>query len=193
MDPSSTIVLLAGTPRAAANVSGAGNANAVALSQKSPIVQSAFRFLLERPRAHDQTCEPTPDAINEDLREASRWRQRTRRLRPSSNCGAGLVVQTTCDLPGGLLAGVFPPLVNDGSACPQLPQAFYSAPGSVSGGHHSYPGGLPVHESNNDIGCRSRASIPRRVWAPRGGFALVDTTFRPARHLPGATFSSIRM
>ncbi len=51
---------------------------------------------------------------------------------------------------GGLLAGVFPTLVNDGSACPQLPQPFYSAPGSGTGGHHSYPGGLPVHEANND-------------------------------------------
>jgi hypothetical protein len=28
---------------------------------------------------------------------------------------------------------------------------FYSAPGSLFHGHHSYPGGLPIHETNNDI------------------------------------------
>ena len=31
---------------------------------------------------------------------------------------------------------------------------FQAAPGSGFGGHHSYPGGLPIHEGNND-----RASV----------------------------------
>src|SRR5260370_1402910 len=54
---------------------------------------------------------------------------------------AGLVdPNDDATFPGGLLAGVFPPILNEGSACPQLPQAFYSAPGSVFAGHHSYPG-----------------------------------------------------
>src|SRR5262249_19594288 len=52
--------------------------------------------------------------------------------------------------PGGLKAGVFPPVLSDGSSCPHLPQMFFSAPGSVFHGHHSYQGGLPVHEANND-------------------------------------------
>jgi hypothetical protein len=64
---------------------------------------------------------------------------------------AGLVsVDDGAAVPGGLRAGVFPPVLHDGSHCPQLPQPFRSAPGSVFGGHHSYPGGLPVHEANND-------------------------------------------
>jgi len=33
---------------------------------------------------------------------------------------------------GGVKAGIFPALVNDGKACSQLPQKFYSAPGSTS-------------------------------------------------------------
>ncbi len=53
---------------------------------------------------------------------------------------------------GGVKAGVFPALVDDGSSCPKIPQKFFSAPGSASVfGHHSYPGGLPVHEANNDV------------------------------------------
>ncbi len=50
---------------------------------------------------------------------------------------------------GGVKAGVFPPLINDGSACPTLPLDFYGAPGSTTGSHHSYPGGLAVHEAFN--------------------------------------------
>lgn len=51
--------------------------------------------------------------------------------------------------PGANLAGVFPPVRDDGTACPKLPQRFDSAPGSNFGGHHSYPGGLAIHESFN--------------------------------------------
>ena len=45
---------------------------------------------------------------------------------------------------------MFPPVINDGSACPTLPMTFKATPGSNFGGHHSYPGGLAVHESFND-------------------------------------------
>src|SRR5258708_7024846 len=54
----------------------------------------------------------------------------------------------------GLVAGVFPPVRQPGGDCPMLPQTYNAAPGSSFGGHHSYPGGLPVHEANND-----RASV----------------------------------
>ena len=33
---------------------------------------------------------------------------------------------------GGAKAGVFPPVLSDGASCPQLPQPFFSAPGSTS-------------------------------------------------------------
>ncbi len=47
------------------------------------------------------------------------------------------------------MSGVFPPVLADGSDCPKLPQGFERAPGSENGGHHSYPGGLAVHEAFN--------------------------------------------
>jgi hypothetical protein len=51
---------------------------------------------------------------------------------------------------GGLRAGVFPPALLESSSCPQLPQPFRPSARSGFGGHHSYPGGLPLHEANND-------------------------------------------
>jgi len=65
---------------------------------------------------------------------------------------------------GGVKAGIFPPLVNDGSACPTLPMPIYAAPGSSFGGHHSYPGGLMVHETFNSVSDMNFANGYRTVY-----------------------------
>jgi hypothetical protein len=44
-----------------------------------------------------------------------------------------------------LVAGVFPPLPDNGGPCPHLPQSFLTAPGGDNAGHHRWPGGLVVH------------------------------------------------
>jgi len=78
---------------------------------------------------------------------------------------------------GGVKAGIFPALVDDGTACPKLPQKFFSAPGSTSVfGHHSYPGGLVVHESNNDVADVHLAKEYREIYghSGRGGLPTVD-------------------
>jgi hypothetical protein len=62
------------------------------------------------------------------------------------------------------LGGIFPPLVDDGGACPRLPQPFGAAPGSGSGSHHSYPGGLAVHEAFNSVSAQSFAQAYRRIY-----------------------------
>ncbi len=62
------------------------------------------------------------------------------------------------------LAGIFPPLLEDGTECPRLPQPFFSAPGSSYGGHHSFPGGLVVHETFNDLSGIQLAAGYRRVY-----------------------------
>ncbi len=51
--------------------------------------------------------------------------------------------------PGGLVTGVFPPVLDADTACPRLPMSFDAAPGSSFASHHGYPGGLPIHEANN--------------------------------------------
>ena len=179
-----TIILLAGTFPAAAQQTapGAGNANAVALSKKSPIVQSAFRFLLDQSRGlRDRNLRnQTLDAIGNPktcVKHRAGVTNDKKNALLQELLADGLVdPNDDATFPGGLRAGVFPPLVNDGSACAQLPQAFYSAPGSVFGGHHSYPGGLPVHESNNDLSDVDLAHQYRAVYGhSRGGFALVDS------------------
>ncbi len=45
--------------------------------------------------------------------------------------------------------GMFPPVLDDGTSCPHLPLSLTGAAGSEFGGHHSYPGGLAVHEAMN--------------------------------------------
>ena len=151
-----TLALIA-VPSFAQIQPGAGNANAVALSQKSPEVQSAYQFLISQAHklkdknlrtqtldaiSNPQTCVAHRAGVDANKKNAI-LQQLT---------AAGLVdPNDDATFPGGLLAGIFPPILNEGSNCPTLPQTFFSAPGSVYGGHHSYPGGLPVHESNNDI------------------------------------------
>src|SRR5260370_8897059 len=86
-------------------------------------------------------------------------------------------VRQNAPSPGGLSAGVFPPLLGDGGACPQLPQTFFSAPGSFFGGHHSYPGGLPIHESFNDVSNQNLAQGYRKVYGHTGTqvFPIIPT------------------
>jgi hypothetical protein len=150
---------------------GAGNAAAISLAQKSPIVQSAYDFLKEQAgRINDaKLAKETLDAIgNEDTC--------VRHRANLSDVEKDAIVQTLISqklvnpsdagsIQGGVKAGVFPAVLDDGTACPHLPQRFFSAPGSVSMfGHHSYPGGLPVHEANNDIADQHLAAEYRQVY-----------------------------
>jgi hypothetical protein len=64
---------------------------------------------------------------------------------------SGFVVpKDGADLSQWIEAGVFPPVVDELGDCPHFPQPFTAAPGSRFGGHHSYPGGLVIHEANNE-------------------------------------------
>lgn len=70
---------------------------------------------------------------------------------------------------------MFPPLREDGTACPKLPQTFFSAPGGAFGGHHSYPGGLVIHEAANETSALRLADSYRRVYGHSGadGFPAI--------------------
>lgn len=164
-------------------VPGAGNQNAIDLSSRSPVVQSAFEFLRDQANriADPELRKQTLDAIS-NLNTCVQHRagltdaDKDRILQNLIN--AGLVNPADgATIPGGLKAGVFPPILNDGSACPHLPQRFFSAPGSVTGGHHSYPGGLPVHESNNDVADVDLANEYRRVYGHTSGEFATVTPF----------------
>ena len=179
------------TPASAQNqtIPGAGNQNAVELSSESPLVQSAYHFLIEQAKSIDDAKlrEETLDAItnpNTCVRHRAGLTDADKATILQNLITAGLVnVNDGASFPGGLKAGVFPPVLDDGSTCPHLPQRFFSAPGSTFHGHHSYPGGLPVHESNNDTADVNLASEYRNVYGHTSrGFATVsENPFRGDR------------
>ena len=136
-------------------VPGAGNALAASTALNSPMVQSSYAFLLRQVnRIQDfYTRFQTNGAIgNPSVCVFSRANvtaaQKTAILQKLLDEGLLNPANATA-ITGGAMAGVFPPLLNDGTACPTPPQPFYSAPGGATNGHHSYPGGLPIHENAN--------------------------------------------
>jgi hypothetical protein len=151
-------------------VPGPGNARAVALAASSRLVSSG-RHVLERhlDRIQDATLRratrnalldaDTCIAHRADLTDADKDAIVQQLL------AAGLLNSgEAASFPGGARAGVFPPVLDDGTHCPHLPQRFFSAPGSGNGGHHTYPGGLVVHESFNLHSNLSFAGNYRRVF-----------------------------
>jgi len=176
------VCLLAGVASGgAAAQTGAGNANAIALAQKSPAVQTAYNYLITQAQSinNEKLRFQTLDAIS-NATTCVKHRVGVSPAKQQQNLQeleqAGLVdLNDDKTFPGGLLAGVYPAIVNDGSACPQLPQAFFSAPGSVFSGHHSYPGGLPIHEANNDTSDQYLANQYRAMYGHSTfGFVALD-------------------
>ena len=155
-------------------VPGVGNDDAARLASSSALVQSARQLIGHRiSRIGDRTLARNVYELVENRRVCIR--HRTAETPASKQAivdnlnAAGLFSPSdAAAFPGGALAGVLPPVLDDGSVCPHLPQPFFSAPGSVFGGHHSYPGGLPIHESFNDISDTSFAANYRRVYGHPG-------------------------
>src|SRR5262249_55017405 len=159
---------------------GAGNGNAIALAKKSPAVQTAYSYLISQAQQlqDDNLRTQTLDAISNPttcVKHRANVSPAQQQAILQQLLSAGLVDPNDANFPGGLIAGVYPAIVNDGSACPQLPQVFFSAPGSVTSGHHSYPGGLPVHESNNDTSDVYLANQYRAMYGhASAGFVSLD-------------------
>jgi hypothetical protein len=149
---------------------GAGNALAIEISGKSALVHSAKAFIDQRIREiqNAQLRTATEDAVDNPatcVRHRVGVDAATKAAIIERLKSAGLVdPEDDSRFPGGLLAGIFPPLNADGSDCPQLPQVFTSAPGSVFGGHHSYPGGLAIHEAFNLSSAISLAANYPHLW-----------------------------
>jgi hypothetical protein len=136
-------------------IPGEGIAEAASLAQRSPLVTSAVARIqaaiaaIADARLREQTAEVLfdPKACIEH-RIGLTGADKQAILDELS--ASGLIAKAdSAAFPGGAMAGVFPPVLDDGTPCPRAPEAFDTAPGSVFGGHHSYPGGLAVHESFN--------------------------------------------
>jgi hypothetical protein len=166
---------LASAARAAdQTVPGAGNEDAARLASSSALVQSARQLIARRiTEIGDRSLARNVHELVEDrmvcIRHRASETPASKQAIVDKLIAAGLIAATDAAVfPGGALAGVLPPVLDAGSGCPHLPQPFFSAPGSVFGGHHSYPGGLPIHESFNDISDTSFAANYRRVYGHPG-------------------------
>jgi hypothetical protein len=134
---------------------GKGNAAAAELGARSPLVQTALRFMINQtkrlrsPKLRAETLDILQNprsciAHRVGLNEGAKTQIIEKLIKEGL-----LLPETSKSFPGGVVAGVFPPVLDDGSACPYAPQSFAAAPGGGGAGHaehHSYPGGLVLHE-----------------------------------------------
>src|SRR5262249_4404549 len=127
-------------------VPGAGNAAAAQLAASSALVSSARQFIGKRiAKIGDQVLRSNVHDLVENrmvcILHRANETAASKQAIVDALSAAGLFSATDgAAFPGGALTGVLPPLADAGSACPHLPQPFYSAPGSVVGRHRSYPG-----------------------------------------------------
>ncbi len=144
---------------------GAGNSPAAQVAASSPLVANSLKFIgrqidnIQDGNVRRQTADAirnpkTCVASRAHLTEARKSALREKLL------AEGFV--SAADP----LSGIFPPLLDDGSDCPHLPQLFGSTPGSSSGSHHSYPGGLAVHEAFNSVSAANFAHAYQRMYGP---------------------------
>jgi len=164
--------LAPGGPAMAAEQTATGpwNDGAAGIAESSALVTSSMRFIQDQvgritdPRLRQQT----QDAVfNRDTCVRFRTGLTADRKKQvlDSLMEQGLVDPSEAGrIPGGLLAGVFPGLRDEGTACPKLPQPYIAAPGSVFGGHHSEPGGLPIHVAVNLTSSLHLADTYRRIY-----------------------------
>jgi hypothetical protein len=151
-------------------VPGAGNATAAQTANNSQLVRSAYAFLegqISLLRDNNLRIQSYDAIVNPKtciLHRADLTLAQKKAIVAELLADGLLNPADDATFPGGLITGVFPPVLNDGTHCPQLPQPFYAAPGSGNASHHSYPGGLPVHESNNDTADMNLADEYRHVY-----------------------------
>lgn len=158
----------------------AGNDKALAISSPSPLIKSSKAYIVAR---INEIGDPAIRQVTDDaiVNQATCVAHRAKldsagKAKILTDLKAAGLVDPDDDakFPGGLMAGIFPPVKEDGSACPHLPQAFDAAPGSVFGGHHSYPGGLAVHEALNLESDINLADLYRRHYGHTGSSGMPE-------------------
>jgi len=149
---------------------GAWNADAARLAGSSALVTTAMAYIKAQAATlkDPQIRRETEDAVfNPDTCVKSRANLTPERKQAivAKLVAEGLIDESEAGrIPGGLLAGVFPGVRDDGTPCPKLPLPYIGAPGSVFGGHHSEPGGLAMHVAVNMTSGVNLADTYRRVY-----------------------------
>ena len=155
-------------------VTGAGNGLAEKIAAGSQLVQSAKQTLINNAR-HIQNANLRTTTLDAMTNRTTCIAHRTGVDDTKKNTilqslqNAGLINPAdAAGIVGGMKAGVFPPVLDEGTNCPHLPLSFDAAPGSAFHGHHSYPGGLPVHVANNDQSDINFADLYRGSYGSEG-------------------------
>ncbi len=169
---SAAALAIAAAPALAADAPAMGpwNAGATKVAEGSPLAKSALAFIkLEAAKIGNEALRKATEdaAFNAEtcIKHRIGMDDAKKQAILDKLKGEGLIDETEAGrIPGGLLAGIFPPLRDEASACPKLPQPYIAAPGSVFGGHHSQPGGLAEHVAVNLTSAVNLATTYRMVY-----------------------------
>ena len=167
---------------------GAGNAVSQKTGHTSPLVRSALATLVSRVNqiSNKGLRAATLDAISNPhtcVQHRANLTNAQKDQIVATLTNEGLVNPSDGSaIQGGIKAGIFPPILNDGTSCPQLPLDSYGAPGSTNNSHHAYPGGLSVHEVfNQQSSLNFAASYRGEYGRPNpNGFPIDSGTATPA-------------
>ena len=186
------LALMFGAPAMAADQTGTGSWNAAAaeIAEHSGLAKSAMAYIkAEAAKIHDPKIRQlTEDAVfNPDTCikfRAGLTAERKQQIVDKLLAEKLIDPAEAGRIPGGLLAGVFPGVRDEGTDCPKPPMPYIAAPGSVFGGHHSEPGGLPIHVAVNLTSSLHLADTYRAVYGtldarglPTVGEGTSDTDF----------------
>ena len=159
---------------------GAGNHLAEAIAARPPLIQSAVSRLIKNAQEirNRQLRNATLDVLSNPRACIAH------RAHLSEADKEGILRQLSAEklvdpkdasqIEGGMKAGVFPPVADDGTPCPRPLLSFQAAPGSEFGGHHSYPGGLAVHEAFNQQNALSLAATYRSLYLLKEKASEID-------------------
>lgn len=181
------LLLAHATHAADQTVIGVGNARAMKMAAQSPLVTSSMVFLkgqlgsIQSAELRSSLADLTQNPANCIRHRAHLGEQDKKNLLDALEKAGLIDASEASRIQGGLMAGVFPPVLQDGSACPQIPLAFYAAPGGATDGHHSEPGGLPVHEAFNSYSAMSLALNYRLVYGTVGKDGLPRVVAKAAK------------
>ena len=175
---------------------GKGNAEAQALGNRSPVVQSALRYLVQTSRQirDPQLRKETLDILQNPracLRHRAGLDVKAKRDILATLEREGLLVESNVStFPVDAMMGVFPPVQADGTDCPYPPQSFSAAPGGGGAGHaehHAYPGGLVMHEAFVQLAAVSLGQGYERTYLTDNKDGLPVMAESAARLSGGAT------
>ncbi|HEY8209347.1 MAG TPA: hypothetical protein VIG99_17785 [Myxococcaceae bacterium] len=133
------LVLLASTAAAQE-----GNARAETIARTSSFAKAALAFIeSQAAQLHEPALKAAVKALlaNPAPTFMSRYPDAAARTRAHQALATAGLIDPAKVAPTGL----FPPLPDPAKA----PQSFLAAPGGITGGHHSYPGGLAEHTAFN--------------------------------------------